>query len=129
MKRPLDDVVKEDLPCLQDGDQGDSDDDVGMIQPYDAKKEPRPTSKLYDPRLQTLQKDLQKCVALLEEPLQNTTFSSGSTTGLLEDLQRRVQDNPAEKVKIGVVGDMKSGKFSMPAVTDPKLNTIQARAR
>lgn len=112
MKRSHDDAVGEDRPGEQDGMHDDSDDEVGMIPPYDAKKEAHPASKLYDPQYQKIQDFLQQCVMLLETPLRETSFSNGSTSGLQEELRRRVKDNSAEKVKIGVVGDMKSGKVS-----------------
>lgn len=108
MKRTQEDMVGDDPPDGHDTNLSD-DEDVGKVAPYDAKKEPRPQCKLYDPEYQKIRDNLQTCIDLFASPFYETSFNSGPTQGLLEDLKRRLQDKSAEKVRVGVVGDMKAG--------------------
>lgn len=112
MKRSYDDMVSDDHGAAQGGDSGEADDELDKIPPYDAKMEDRPASKIYETRYSKIQDDLEECVTLLEEPFQGSSFSSGSTNGIQEELRRRVKDRSAEKIKIGVVGDMKAGMLA-----------------
>lgn len=118
MKRLHDEMMGEDHHGEKDDELGDDDDEVGRIPPYDAKKEARPPCKIYDPEFKIIQDKLQQCIERLETPFRETSFSNGSTKGLLDELQRRVKDKSAEKVKIGVVGDMKSGMLPQMSLAD-----------
>lgn len=134
MKRTHEDMAGDDHPNdhpdgHDDANLSDDDDDVGKIAPYDAKKEPRPPCKLYDPDYKKIREDLQTCIDLFASPFHQTSFNSGSTQGLLEELKRRLQDKSAEKVRIGVVGDMKSGMRLPSLVRGDLLTSYRKKLR
>lgn len=99
-----------------DDDRGGSlfveDDDTDKVPPYDAKKEALPDCKIFTPEYKFIIDGKGKISNLVDAPFQESTFRSGPTEGLQEDHRRRVKDRSSAKIKIGVVGDMSSGKLS-----------------
>lgn len=109
MKRPHDEALGD---SQSEDDQAETlfiEDEIDKVPPYDSKKEPLPNCKLYTAEFKFIQDGKAKISDLLDTPFKQSTFKSGTTEGLQEDLKRRVQDQTSDKIKVGVVGDMSSG--------------------
>lgn len=102
--------------------------ETDRVPAYDAKKEGLPDCKLYTPEYGVIEDGKFKFSRLIDTPFQETTFHSGPTDGLQEDHKRRLKDHSADKIKVGVVGDMSSGIFHCFVRHTRVANSFQAKA-